>query len=136
MLRRLIVAMWSFAMVAVVSAACNSQPSIPPLSQFTRPAVGTPIPPKMIAAPLPVPPDGGGVAFYNQKGALIHVVLSDSISIISPTYGFLFPLAPGTYNFYVYESDAGASLQTEKVEQGKVRYVYIYPMDPDELLKH
>ncbi len=64
----------------------------------------------------------------------MYVALSDTISIISPTYGFLFVLAPGTYNFYVYENDGGASLSTEKVEPGKVRYVYVYPINPDLLI--
>ena len=107
--------------------------SVPPMSQFTQPAIGTPIPTNLSASPVDLPPDSSGVAFYNQKGGLIHVVLSNTNSIVAipPTSGYLFVLDPGTYDFYVYEGDNGPSAHTETVEPGKVRYVYIYPIVPD-----
>lgn len=105
---------------------------IPPMSQFSRPAIGTPIPPSLSAAPIDkLPPGSSGVAFYNQKGALVNVVLSDTVAVIAPTYGYLFVLAPGTYDFTIYESDNGPSVRTETIEPGKVRYVYIYPVVPE-----
>ena len=64
---------------------------------------------------------------------MVNVVLSDTIATIPPTYGYLFVLAPGTYNFYVYESDNGPTVRTETIKPGKVRYVYIYPVVPEPI---
>lgn len=114
--------------LALALTACTPPtPAIPPPDQFTQPAMGMPLP-RITGDPLFVPPDSGGIAFYNQKIAPVRVAISSTITTITPTQGFLFIVSPGTHDFYVYESDGPASIRTEQVEAGKVRYVYILPL--------
>lgn len=108
--------------------ACTPpSPAIPPAEQFTQPAIGLPLS-RITGDPVFVPDGSSGVAFYNQKVTPIRVAISDTIITITPTQGFLFVVSPGVHDFYVYETDGPASIRTEQVEAGKVRYVYLLPL--------
>jgi hypothetical protein len=113
--------------LAACAAPTAPAVTIPSVNQFTKAAIGTPVPPRLSNQPVNVPPDKSGVAFFNQKMGIIRVALSDTITTITPTFGFLYILPPGTYNFYVYETDIPPSVRTEQTEAGKARYVYLLP---------
>jgi hypothetical protein len=107
---------------------CTSPtPVIPPAEQFTQPAVGLPLP-RITGDPMFVPGGSSGVVFYNQKITPIRVAISNTITTITPTQGFLFVVSPGLHDFYVYEIDGPASIRSEQVEADKVRYVYVLPL--------
>lgn len=111
----------------LLSACAPLAPSIPAPEQFTQPAIGVPLP-RVTSVQLKVTDDKGGVVFYNQKLTPIRVAITDTITTITPTQGFAFVVSPGAYTFYIYETDGPASIRTEQVEAGKVRYVYILPL--------
>lgn len=114
-------------LIPALAACAPSTPSIPPADQFTQPAIGTPIA-RITDEVFTVPSDSGGVAIYNQQVTPIRVAIDNTITTITPTQGFLFVVSPGSHDFYVYETNGPASIRSEQVEAGKIRYVYLLPL--------
>jgi hypothetical protein len=109
-----------------VLVSCAAQPAPnPPIEQFSKPAVGTPIPPNQDTAPVKLPTGASGVMVVNNKPVPLQVVVSDTIATIMPTQGFLFILPPSTYQIYLYDSSGPIGNRVERTEADKVRYVYI-----------
>jgi hypothetical protein len=114
----------AWLLLAACLAAC--QPALPPAEQFQTPAVGTPVPPGMTTLPIALPAlDASGVMFVNQTGATVQVVVSDTITAIESSFGFLFILPAGTHEFYIYEAGSDPWAHSETIEAGKVRYVHL-----------
>ena len=102
---------------------------IPPIEHFQNLAVGTPVP--YTTSPMPsfeLPPASGGILFLNGMNGVVHVAVSDTMSTIATGYGFLFILPPQTYDFYIYGLVDYPVARSERVEEGKVRYVYLTPL--------
>jgi hypothetical protein len=108
---------------------CNTQintSSIPPYSQFTVPAVGTPMPGgREQLKVFTLPENSGGALFVNRSAAPVHVVVNDTIVEIQGGHDFLFILPPASYNFYIYETDTAPRIFTDKIDIGKTRYIYL-----------
>lgn len=117
-----------FALLAIL-AGCSSQSSptrIPPVDQFTIPAVGMLMPPGPEEAVKPDLPSGsGGVLAINQTGVEVKVVVSNTLATIPAGNMFLFVLPPDTYQFFVYQPNAAPRLFVEQTQGGKMRYVYL-----------
>ena len=110
----------------IILAGCAAQPiPNPPVEQFSKPAVGTPIPAGKDAAPVNLPAGASGVMVVNNKPISIRVAVSDTIATISPTEGYLFILPPATYQLFLYDLNGPIGNQVEQTEAGKVRYVYV-----------
>jgi hypothetical protein len=113
-----------FGSIVLLGCATQSIPN-PPVEQFAKPAIGTPIPTGKDVVPVNLPTGSSGVMVVNNKSISIRVAVSDTIATIEPSEGFLFILPPSTYQFYLYESDMPIGSRVEQIEVGKVRYVYI-----------
>ncbi len=115
--------MWG-VMAAPLTVGCRS--SIPPADQFQVPAVGTLVPAHEVDTIKPVfSQDEGGILMINQTGAQVQVVVSSTIATIPAGSGFLFVLAPNTYQIYIYEQGKTPWTYTESTLGGKMRYVYL-----------
>ena len=126
MLKRGVV--WVIATVIGLAIFAGCISSIPPASQFQIPAVGTPMPGGHEEAVRPdLPPEVGGALFVNQTGYQLQVAVNNTIATIPISNDFLFILPPGTHDFYVYQPNVPPRLYTEKLEGGKMRYVYWFP---------
>ena len=116
-----------FIIIAGLLLACT--PSLPAASDFTVPAIGTPIPgghEESVSFDLAA--DQSGALMINQTGHRIQVAISNTITSLGVGEDFLFVLAPGTYQFYIYRSDSTPYVHTEKLEAGKLRYLYLTPL--------
>jgi hypothetical protein len=117
--------LWILAAALAIVTGCQARgPSIPPIENFTIPAVGTAVPPSAVAAPS-VTPGFTGMMFVNSSTAPASVVVSDTIAEIPAGYGFLMPLQPGAYQVYIYEQNSPPKISTIDVVDKKVRYVYL-----------
>jgi len=116
-----------FSLLAAFVAACA--PRIPSQSDFTVPAIGTLIPgghEESVSLDLPV--DQSGALVINQTGLRIQVAVSNTITTVAAGEDFLFALAPGTYQFYIYRPDSVPYVHTETLDGGKLRYLYLTPL--------
>lgn len=117
-----------FALLTIL-AGCSSQSSptqIPPVDQFTIPAVGTLMPPGREEAVKPdLPSDSSGVLVINHAEVEVKVVVSNTLATIPAGNMFLFVLPPDTYQFFVYQPNAAPQLFVEQTQGGKMRYVYL-----------
>ena len=118
-----------FVLLAVVLSGCQTgdRIEIPPEAQFQIPALGTPIPVGAGSVPVTLPNDGSGALFINNASLPVRVVVSNTITSIQPTAGFLFVLPAGSYQFYIYGLESLPQLHTEIIAQSKIRYVYLLP---------
>jgi hypothetical protein len=119
-----------FALFAVALSGCQTgdRLQIPPEAQFQIPALGTPVPVGAGTSSVTLPNNGSGALFINNANTPVRVVVSDTIVSIQPTAGFLFVLPAGSYQFYIYGLESLPQLHTEKIEPGKIRYVYLLPV--------
>ena len=116
-----------FVAMAGLVMACS--PSLPAVGDFTVPAVGTLIPGGHEESISPdLAPDRSGALMINQTGLRIQVAVSNTITTVAAGEDFLFALAPGTYRFYIYRPDSVPYVHTEKLEAGKLRYLYLTPL--------
>jgi hypothetical protein len=116
-----------YVVIAGLLLACA--PSLPAASDFTTPAVGTPIPgghEESVSFDLAA--DQSGALVINQTGHRIQVAVSNTITSLGIGEDFLFVLAPDTYQFYIYRSDSAPYVHSEKLEAGKLRYLYLTPL--------
>jgi hypothetical protein len=118
-----------FVLLIVALSGCQTgdRLEIPPETQFQVPALGTPIPVGAGSSSVTLPDNGSGALFINNAGTQVRVVVSNTIVSIQPTAGFLFVLPAGSYQFYIYGLESLPQLHTEKIEPGKIRYVYLLP---------
>lgn len=120
--------LWILAAALAIVTGCQARgPSIPPIENFTIPAVGTVVPPSAVAAPS-VTPGFTGMMFVNNLAAPASVVVSDTIAEIPAGHGFLMPLLPGAYQVYIYEQNSSPKTSMIDVAEKKVRYVYLVPL--------
>ena len=77
-----------------------------------------------------LPSDHSGALIINQTGLSIQIAVSNTIATLPPGQDFLFALPPGPYQFYIYEPDSAPRIQTEALEGGKLRYLYITRIAP------
>ncbi len=126
MFRRIVVVIALSGILISMLLSCTSAPSIPPAEQFTQVPVGTTIPYEKHGAPVALPEGMSGAMFINQKKSPIRVAVSTTITSVMPGDAFLFVLPPADYQFYVYEMDSAPSIRAEKLEAGKLRYVYLF----------
>lgn len=116
-----------FLLVAMTGLLVACGPSLPDATNFTAPAVGTRLPggheESIVAAP-----QTSGALVINQTGLRIQVAVSNTITTLAVGEDFLFALTPGTYEFYVYRPDSVPLVHTEKLESGKLRYLYLTPL--------
>lgn len=118
---------WLGLIVAISLAGCVRTP--PAATQFQAPAVGTLIPGGHEEAVHPaLPPGQSGALVVNQTGFSIQVAVSNTIMTLPIGQDFLFSLPPGSYEFYIYEPDNAPRIHAEKLEDGKLRYLYITRM--------
>jgi hypothetical protein len=124
---RRIIALAVILIALLVLAGCqNSAPRIPPASQFQIPAVGTSILGGYEETIQPELPSGqSGALFINQTGFPLQVAVSNTITTLPIGQGFLFMLPAGSYEFYIYGPDNAPRVHAEKLEDGKLRYLYI-----------
>jgi hypothetical protein len=109
--------------------ACSK--SAPPASQFQIPALGTLMPGGHEEAVRPELSVGqSGALIINQTGFSVQVAVSNTIATVGIGQDFLFALPPGTYDFYIYEHDSVPRVHTERLEDGKLRYLYITRIAP------
>jgi hypothetical protein len=109
---------------ASLLTSCRS--SIPPVSQFLSPAVGTLVPGQREEAIAPtLSQNESGVLMVNQTGAQVQIVVSSTIATIPAGSSFLFVLPPDTYQFYIYEPGQTPWAHNESALGGKLRYVYL-----------
>jgi len=117
--------------VAILLSVAACRPSVPAADEFTQPAVGTLIPGGHEEAIQPeLPPGQSGALIINQTGLPIQVAVSNTIATLPIGQDFLFSLPPGSYEFYVYQPDSVPYIHTEKLEDGKLRYLYISRIKP------
>ena len=111
--------------LSVVSlVACGTR--APAAKDFTLPASGTLMQGGHEETVQPVLPAGqSGVLVINQTGFPIQVAVSNTIASLPIGQDFLFSLPPGAYEFYIYEPNSVPRVHTEKLEDGKLRYLYI-----------
>lgn len=116
-------------LLALALGGCQAgdQINAPQETQFQIPAVGTPVPIGAGTTPVSLPNNGSGALFINNASLQVRVAVSNTIVTIDPKKGFLFVLPAGSYQFYIYGLEPAAQIDTEKIEQGKVRYVYLLP---------
>jgi hypothetical protein len=74
--------------------------------------------------------DQSGALIVNQSGKRIQVAADDTIVEIPIGYNFLFLLPPGKHDFYIYGLGSEPHVQTETLEGGKLRYLYITNLAP------
>ncbi len=108
----------------LVLVSCRGA-DIPAVESFTVQAKGTLLPAEAASHPVSLPMGVSGVAMFNNSPATVRVVVSDTVTGISPEEGFLFILPPQEYQFYIYYINGPSQVHVERVEQGKVRYVYL-----------
>ena len=110
---------------SVVSlVACGTR--TPAAKDFTLPANGTLMQGGHEETVQPVVPAGqSGALVVNQTGFPIQVAVSNTIASLPIGHDFLFSLPPGAYEFYIYEPDSVPRVHTEKLEDGRLRYLYI-----------
>jgi hypothetical protein len=101
---------------------------IPPISQFTLPARGIPINDAQQVSGISLPSGNGGLWFVNQTGNTVQVVVSDTIATLGVAKGFLFIVPPQTYDLYIYGLSDRPVTKSERVEEGKTRYIYLVPV--------
>ncbi len=77
-----------------------------------------------------LPSDHSGVLFINQTPLSVQVAVSNTIATLPTGQDFLFMLPPGSYQFYIYEPDSAPRIQTETLEGGKLRYLYLTRITP------
>jgi hypothetical protein len=119
-----------FAVITLLILACCQSGNgieIPPESQFSAPALGTPIPINLGLSPVSLPANDSGALIVNNSSAAVRVVISNTITTIEPKAGFLFVLPAGSYPVYIYGLENAPKMHVEKIDQGKIRYVYLMP---------
>jgi hypothetical protein len=117
--------LWVLAAALAVLAGCQPRsPSIPPIENFTIPAVGTVVPLSEVDSPS-VTPGFTGMMFVNSSTAPASVVISNTIAEIPAGYGFLMPLLPNAYQVFIYEQNSPPKMSMIDVVEKKVRYVYL-----------
>lgn len=115
----------------IVLMAVGCVPRVPAASEFTVPAIGTPMPGGHEEAVRPDLSSGqSGALVVNQTGLSIQVAVSNTIATLGIGQDFLFALPPGAYEFYIYEPNSAPYIQTEKLGDGKLRYLYITRIVP------
>lgn len=114
------------AFVLALLIACSSS-DIPPVDQFSTPAVGLAIPDIIPQDPLVLPEGDSGVLFVNRTSLPVRVAVNETIAEIPVNESFLFVLPPGSHRFFIYETDANPKDHVEQTEAGKIRYVYLIP---------
>jgi hypothetical protein len=120
---------WVLALIVLAVAGCA--PRTPAASEFTVPAIGTPLPGGHEEAVRPELPTGqSGALVINQTGLPIQVAVSNTIATLEIGQDFLFALPPGAYEFYIYEPDSTPRIHTETLADGKLRYLYITRIVP------
>lgn len=116
-----------FSLVCLVGCG----PRIPVATDFTVPAIGTPMPGgHEEAIPSDLPAGQSGALVVNQTGFPIQVAVNNTITTLGIGQDFLFALPPGTYEFYIYEPDSTPRVHAETLADGKLRYLYITRMAP------
>jgi hypothetical protein len=125
-MRRVFLVLVLIGLVLALGSCQNNR--IPPIEQYTVPALGTSLPAEAVSRVLGLPDGGSGIAMFNNSPAVVRVVVSDTIATISPAEGFLFILPPQDYRFYIYHANGASQAFVERVENGKVRYVYLRPL--------
>lgn len=113
--------------LALGGCQTGDQITTPQETQFQIPALGTPVPIGAGMSLVTLPNNGSGALFINNAGLQVRVAVSNTIVTIDPKKGFLFVLPPGSYQFYIYGVEPVTQIDTEKIEPGKVRYVYLLP---------
>jgi hypothetical protein len=104
-------------------SACT--PPIPRPDQVSTPAVGTLLPgghEESIDTELPS--GMSGMLFANQTSFPVQVIVDNTIVTIPSGQDFRFVLPPGEHQFYVYEPGFAPRTHVERLEVGKLRYVY------------
>ncbi len=108
----------------LVLISCRSA-NIPAVESFTVQAKGTLLPAEAASHAVSLPVGASGVAMFNNSPTTVRIVVSDTVTNILPAQGFLFILPPREYQFYIYYTNGPSQVYVERVEQGKVRYVYL-----------
>ena len=103
--------------------------SIPSADQFTVAAMGTPFPSDTPLESLILPVDSSGVMFANRTGRAVRIAIEETFADIPAGQSFLFVVPPGSHLFYIYEFGANPKAHSEWTEAGKVRYVYLLPIE-------
>ena len=102
---------------------------IPPADQFRVPAVGIPVQDTSKEPDVKLPPETGGVIFFNSMGNPIQIVISGTVASIPSGQGFLFILPPQRHKFYIYGMFDRPIVKTIQAEMGKFSYNYLVPMN-------
>jgi hypothetical protein len=127
MIMKVRVLVLAFIVPAVISCATRA----PAASEFTVPAIGTPMPGGHEEAVQPeLPPGQSGALVANQTGFPIQVAVSHTIATLGIGQDFLFALPPGAYEFYIYEPGSTPRIHAETLADGKLRYLYITRIVP------
>lgn len=117
--------------LSLLLTGCARQ--IPPADQFQVPAIGLPVPAGFEGSFAPeLPPGQSGALIINQTGLSIQVAVSSTIATLPANQSFFFSLPSGTYEFFIYEPDSAPRSHTEKLEDGKLRYLYISRLKPPD----
>jgi len=115
--------------LALLLGSCARQ--IPSADQFQVPAAGLPVPAGFEGSFTPdLPPGQSGALIINQTGLSIQVAVSNTIATLPANQSFFFSLPSGTYEFFIYEPDSAPRVHSEKLEDGKLRYLYISRLAP------
>lgn len=115
------------ALLSLVSCQNDNRIEIPAADKFTVSAIGTPIPPGTDLTTIRLAHNGSGALWTNNSDVTMLIAVSNTITTIPPKQGFLFVLPPDTYQFYVYSAGANPKAYTEKIDDGKIRYLYLMP---------
>jgi hypothetical protein len=115
------------SLLVAFATACAAR--IPSQSDFTVPAIGTLMPGgHEEAVSLDLAANQSGALVINQTGFRIQVAVSNTITSMAIGEDFLFMLAPGTYQFFIYRPDSVPYVHTETLDGGKLRYLYLTPL--------
>lgn len=121
--RRSIIVLSAGVLMLMGLDACATTPPRP--DQVPSPAVGTLVPGgHEEAVDVALPPGMSGVLFANQTNFPLRVIVNNTSVTIPSAQDFKFILPPGEIQFYVYESGFVPRVHTEKLDAGKLRYVY------------
>ena len=121
--RKKLLRLWIIVLVLVALSACT--PTIPRPDQVSNLAVGTLLPGgHEEAVDVELPAGMGGLLFVNQTPFPVHVIVDNTIVTIPAAQDFKFILPLGEHQFYVYEAGFAPRVHVEKLEVGKLRYVY------------
>jgi hypothetical protein len=116
---------------ALLIGCSNTSSPLPPYTQFTVPAIGTPMPGgKEEQRSINLPDNYGGALFVNRSASTLHIVINNTIVEIQGGHDFLFILSPGSYDFYIYESGLAPRVFPAVIETGKTRYIYLFAQLP------